>query len=476
MKETKLIDALRQLSTRERTRYGELACSPFFNKNQKVRRLVGHILKAAPDFDTPGLDKGVVFAVVFGKGKAYDEYKLNNIISDAGQLLYEYLAQHRLQNEPLSRRTFLIEELIARRLGRHLPQAIRRNHQLLEQEESRSVAYFLQEHRLAEQQDRFALIRETRSFNPYLQDMSDALDRYYWCSKLRIACDMASRNQAISAAYQCHFIETIQEAYRQAPPVLQQQPALQAYFTALQMLETEAEEHYRALRSLLQSQPPLPREELYDLYDYAQNFCVKKINSGQTQYYAEILAQYKEMLDRRILLRQGYLTQWSYINIVTAGIRLREFEWTEQFIRTYREQLDPEVRDNVYAYNLATLYFEQGHFARALQSLQDVEFSDAFYHMAAKLIQLKSYYELDETEAFFSLIEASRKYIRRNRQLSDYQKQSNTNFLKLVSRLFNFRLRGVQPPQLEQLARELDSNKPFANKGWLRGKIGELNG
>ena len=179
--------------------------------------------------------------------------------------------------------------------------------------------------------------------------------------------------------------------------------------------------------------------------------------------------------DRR-MCRLGYLTQWSYINIVTAGIRLREFEWTEQFIRTYREQLDPEVRDNVYAYNLATLYFEQGHFARALQSLQDVEFSDAFYHMAAKLIQLKSYYELDETEAFFSLIEASRKYIRRNRQLSDYQKQSNTNFLKLVSRLFNFRLRGVQPPQLEQLARELDSNKPFANKGWLRGKIGELNG
>ncbi|MCB0589081.1 MAG: hypothetical protein KDD06_27580, partial [Phaeodactylibacter sp.] len=77
---------------------------------------------------------------------------------------------------------------------------------------------------------------------------------------------------------------------------------------------------------------------------------------------------------------------------------------------------------------------------QALQSLQGVEFSDAFYHMAAKIIQLKSYYELEETEPFFSLLEASRKYIRRNRQLSDYQKQSNSGFLKIAGKLKNLRL------------------------------------
>ena len=32
-----------------------------------------------------------------------------------------------------------------------------------------------------------------------------------------------------------------------------------------------------------------------------------------------------------------------------------------------------------------------------------------FYHVSAKIIQLKSYYELEETEPFFSLLEASRK-------------------------------------------------------------------
>lgn len=472
MYDSKLADALRLLSARERSQYRDFVCSPFFNKNRKVRRLVEQVLKAAPDFPAAALKKEAVFEATFGKETAYDEYRLNNVISDALQLLLEYLAQQRLQKEELSRRTFLTEELLSRRWSRHLPQALRRNMQLLEKAESRSFSYFLHQHHLAGQQDRFALLRETRSYTPHLQDMNDALDRYYWCNKLRLACDMASRNQAISAGYQCHFIEDI----LRRPAVLQGEPALEAYYTALRMLETEAEENYLALRRILQQHPPLPLEELYDLYDYAQNFCVKKINSGQTEYYGEILELYKEMLEHRILLRQGFLTQWSYINIVTAGIRLREFDWTEWFIRTYREQLDPAVRDNVYTYNLAALYFEQGRYDRALQSLQDVEFSDAFYHMAAKLIQLKSYFELNETEAFFSLLEASRKYIRRNRQLSDYQKQSNANFLKLAARLFNFRLRGAPPAQLSLLARELDSDKPIANKGWLRGKIRGLNG
>ena len=247
------------------------------------------------------------------------------------------------------------------------------------------------------------------------------------------------------------------------------------------MLQSEEGHHYREARRLLYHNPHVfPREELNDLYDYVQNFSVKKVNSGQTQYYEQILDLYKEMLSRELLLRNGYLTQWTYINIVTAGIRLQDFEWTEQFIHTYKANLAPEVRDNVYTYNLAALEFERKNYHQALQSLQDVEFSDAFYHLSAKIIQLKSYYELEETEPFFSLLEASRKYIRRNRQLSDYQKQSNAGFLKIAGKLNTLRLQLAIThnrqlrQQLEQLEQEISQAEAIANKGWLRQKVREL--
>ncbi|MCO6493385.1 MAG: hypothetical protein J5I98_33500 [Phaeodactylibacter sp.] len=478
---SKLVDALRQLDTRERTKFRELVHSPFFNKNRKVRRLTDHVLEYAPDFQDEALEREKVHAAVFGARAPYDELRLNNVISDTLQLAYEYLAQQAWRQEEPVRRAYLMKAFFQRRMERHIPHNARRYRQVLEKSDGRSCQFFHHRQLLAGQMDRHALLHEERGYNEHLQEMNDALDLYYFCSKLRIACDMANRNKAIRASYQCHFIDTLLEAFGQAPPWLREEPALQAYLQTLLMLRGEEENHYREARRLLLQNPHVfPREELNDLYDYVQNFCVKKINSGQTQYYEQILDLYKEMLNRGLLLRNGFLTQWTYINVVTAGIRLRDFEWTSHFIHAYREHLAPEVRDNVYNYNLAALEFERGNYQQALQSLQDVEFSDAFYHMAAKIIQLKSYYELEEAEPFFSLLEASRKYIRRNRQLSDYQKQSNAGFLKIAGKLYNLRLQlGLGKnqrlrQQLRHLEGELQQAGAVANKGWLRQKVGEL--
>lgn len=477
----KLIDALRQLNTRERTRFRELVHSPFFNKNRKIQRLTGYLLEYAPDFQDLALNKEQAFAAVFGAVFPFDELRLNNVISDTLQLLYEYLTQCALEQEQPLKRAYLMKAILQRRMDRHIPHSVRRYQQLLDQTEGRSHQYYFHRQLLAGQMDRYALLQEERGYSEHLQEMSNTLDLYYFCNKLRTACDMASRNKAINAGYQCHFIDTLLQAFEQAPGWLRQEPALQAYHQTLLMLQGEDTQNYQEVRRLLYHNPHVfPREELNDLYDYAQNFCVKKINSGQTQYYEQILDLYKEMLERELLLRNGYMTQWTYINIVTTGIRLQDFEWTEQFIHDYRERLAPEVRDNVYTYNLAALEFERKNYQQALQSLQDVEFSDAFYHMSAKIIQLKSYYELEETEPFFSLLEASRKYIRRNRQLSDYQKQSNAGFLKIAGKLNNLRLqRGLSGnrylrQQLRQLENELIQARAIANKGWLRQKMKEL--
>ena len=481
MTDSKLIDALRQLNTRERTQFRELVYSPFFNKNRKIRRLVDYVLQYAPGFEDPALVKEKVFPAVFGPGDAYNELRLNNVISDTLKLLYEFLAQQALSQEEPIKRAYLMKAFLQRRMERHIPQNARRYRQLLDKKEGRSHQYYHHRQLLASQLDRHALLHQERGYSEYLQEMNNNLDRYYFCHKLRTACDMASRNKAINAGYECHFIDTLLDTFENAPDWLHREPALQAYHQTLLMLRGEEEHHYREVRRVLYHNPNVfPREELNDLYDYVQNFCVKKINSGQTHFYEQVLGLYKEMLSRGLLLRNGYLTQWTYINIVTTGIRLQDFEWTEQFIHTYKEHLAPEVRENVYTYNLAALEFERKNYHQALQSLQGVEFSDAFYHMAAKIIQLKSYYELEETEPFFSLLEASRKYIRRNRQLSDYQKQSNSGFLKIAGKLKNLRLQiGITGSrQLRQalrlLQQELNQPGAIANKGWLRQKVREL--
>ena len=236
--------------------------------------------------------------------------------------------------------------------------------------------------------------------------------------------------------------------------------------------------HFHQLKlALKQHKKLLPLEELRTLYNYAINYCIQKINSGDNSFYQETLELYQTMLDDEIIFVNGYLTQWSYKNIITTGIRLHAYDWTAQFIHQYKSRLLPEERDNAFSYNLASLYYAQQDYTNALLQLQDVEFTDPSYHLGAKIIQLKSYYELDETEAFFALIEAFKKYLLRNRQISDYRKKANLNFLKLAKLIFKLKTNQsyLTKKQIRekhaQIQEKMITWEPIANKTWLEEQM-----
>lgn len=474
MQKTRLINILKELNIREMTRFNELVFSDFFNKNKKVRKLCDHIMQFRPHFDHPSLAKKMVFSLLFQK-VPYNELKLNNIISDLLQLLYEFLALQQYQKRPATHNQFLLSELLDRELHQYVEYNARRIHQNQQKTPYRNFEFYYENYHLYDQLDRYSLTKGKRGYDRNLQLKNDALDRYYLANKFRIACDMTSRNIVINAGYECHFLEELLALYHADKFELAQIPALQLYFKALQMLlKPNQGAYYFELKKLLEIHVDLfPQWELRILYNYGLNHCVRMINSGHSTFYQEILDLYKVLLDRKIIFKNNYLTQWSYINIVTAGFRLRDFDWTEHFIQTYKDYLLPEVRHNVYTYNLVALYFERKDYHQALQLLHSVEFTDAFYHLSAKIIQLKSYYELDEMEPFFALIEATKKYLTRNRQLSIYQKTSNANFLKLAYRIYNLRLKALSTKsknfqkqwlELEQLLLNMD---PLGNKSWL---------
>lgn len=471
MTDTLLLELLRKLETRERTRFRELVDSPFFNKNTKLRKLCHHLLTYAPDFRHPDLEKQTVHRKVFGK-QPYRDLAFNNLVSDLLQLCYQFLSVNRMKEQPEQELEYLCLELLDRDLPKQVSRQTRRWKMWREKREDRSYDYFHTDYLRHEKLDQLSLTGGQRRFGEDLQQQNDALDCYYFINKLRIACDMTSRNAVVNAGYECHFLEEIRQ-YQHSRSDLADLPLIQVYSQALRMLEAPRDTaHYYELKELLAIfRPVIPKPELRILYNYALNVCVRQINIGRSDFYQEIWELYKLLLSEGILLKNGQLSQWSYSNIITSAIRLGAYDWTEDFIRSYRDFLPDEVRENAYIYNLASLFFEKGDYTRALHLLLDVEFTDAFYHLSAKIIQLKVYFQLRETEPFFSLIEATRHYITRNRQLSDYQKRSNANFLKLAGRLFQQRLkqdwRSLKGVEREKFQQAIDQTQPLANKGWL---------
>ncbi len=469
MRNTKLVALLKKLNPVEIRKFNDFIISPFFNKNKKVQMVGNLVLENAPKFDSEELDKRKVFEKVY-LNKQYNELQINNLISDLLQLLYDFLAQQHFSKQQLLQKKYLLKELLQKDAPQHFEKTIRRYQQIESKKEERSFDFFLEKKDFYSQLDQYIQSKVKRQYDENLQLESDSLDLSYFISKLHIACNMVSRNIVINANYECNFLEEIL-VFCKKNKHLKNHPALQVYYKTLEMLQGKGEEEfYFDLKKLLEKHYAIfPKEELFTLHNYALNFCIKKINSGQESFYQEILELYKVLLQQKIIFLDGYLSQWTYKNIVTTGIRLKDFKWTEQFIYEYQKSLVAKERNNALAYNLATLFHAKSDYRNALLQLQDVEFTDTNYHLGAKIIQLKSYYELNEEEAFFALIEAFKKYILRSKDLSKYRKEANANFLKLVKKIFQLKnKRGkLFLQKKENVEVLLGTLEPIANKSWL---------
>jgi len=471
MKDSRLVKILKTLSTREKTKFKEYIFSPIINKNLKIRRLAEYILSFAPHFESNTFSRKNAFKVSFQE-EGFRELSFNNVCSDLLQLLYDFLAFKEYQELKTWQKELQMRALRKRELYDQAGRVDKRFAQIQKQSIFKSYEFYLTEYQRFDQLDQLSMTKGKRGYDENLQLKNNHLDLFYFTNKLRIACDMYSRNTVVNAMYECYFLDDIEREIS----FFDQTPAIQIYFKVLQMLRAKTDQgHYKELIILLENNLQIfPSNELRTIYNYALNYCVKQINFGNSDYYQEILALYKVLLQEKIIFKNGYLTQWTYINIIAAGIRLKNYDWTETFIHNYKEFLQPENRDNVYGYNLAVLYFEQKKYDQALSQLMDITFTDPFFHLSAKLIQLKCYYMLHETEALFSLAEASRQYISRNKQLSDYHKKSYNHFFKMATKIHQLSLNAgiITENKLEKnrhkLQSQLQSLEPLANKGWLK--------
>ena len=481
MQKTRFIQLLSQLEEQEQLAFKSYLANDQQDKNQALQILYGTILKERPNFSEKRLNKLALWEKV-NPQKSYKELAFNNLLSNLLQKLYEFLTIKIVEKDKVIQTNLLLAHFKQREIHDFIPFLIKRLEIQLNKSKHQTNDYFWQQLEINAYKDYAEIIQEKRSYNIFLQKENDYLDLYYHLEKLRIAVDMLSRQTVVNLDYRPTHLEEILKHYEHHPDLLSTHPAIHIYWQALQMLRNqENEAAYFKLKTLLSNHFHIfPLQEARTLYNYLLNYCVRKINTGSGQFYEEILGLYQFLLQAQLLEQQGKLTQWTFINILTTGLRLQNYDWTEDFVHRYKNALDPNTRDNVYAYSLASIYFEKGDLGKALSLLQSVAFTDAFYQLAAKIIQLKIYYLEEEADAFFSLNLATQRFLSRNRQLSAYQTKSNQNFLKLIKRLLQLKVKAKYlqqsryQAQVQKLKDRIKHTQILGNRKWLEQELEAL--
>jgi hypothetical protein len=252
---------------------------------------------------------------------------------------------------------------------------------------------------------------------------------------------------------------------------LQNEPLVALHIALLRVLTDEQEEaHFHTAITLLNAHYALlnPYEQR-DRYLVVINYAIRKINKGEIIYFQKTLDFYKTLLENKTLLQNNILQVWDYKNIITAGLRVENYDWVETFLYEYNEKLPDSFRENALNYNLAKLNFDRKNYKKVIDLLQIVEYSDFTYIFGSRSTLLKTYYELGEYEAMESAAESFRLFLLRNKTASINTKKSYQNFIRFIKKAIKIPIN--QPLLREKLIANIHETSLIADKKWLLEKL-----
>jgi tetratricopeptide (TPR) repeat protein len=232
------------------------------------------------------------------------------------------------------------------------------------------------------------------------------------------------------------------------------------------------ESHYRLLKKeIFENGHLFPIEEMRVIYLLTINYCIGRINAGISAFFRESFDLYRGGLENGTFLENGVLSRFTFQNAVTSGLNLREFEWVENFIKSYNKLLDEKHQESFVHFNQARLYFEQKDYDRGMKLLAQSDYDDILMTLNARAMLLKIYYELNEFDALDSLIESMSSYLQRKKVMG-YHRNIFKNLIYCTKKLLKAIPGNVE--QIEKFKSEIQAIEPLMERKWLLEQLDKL--
>jgi len=474
MRETKLYSTLVQLDGFELNRLHRFILSPYFNRNDAIIRLFEWVKEDLKSPNGQQITKEDLWEICFSDEEPFNDGRFRKLQSDLLRLIEEYYAQESFEANPIHKAKYLLESIYENKLEHLKLSALKTAQRLAENQKLKPASFYYYQYEIEQIKYDLSKSQVERSEKSNIEDIAQNLDRFYLAEKLRYYCTILNHQHVAALDYKMLFIDEIiqhveSHGYDDVPPI-------RIYYQILQTYKfPDDRSHYDKLRELISSYYQLfPEAQIKEILDAAFNYCILKSNTGSLEFVRELFKLYVETLENKLILVKEQITPWSYKNIITAGLRLSEFEWVEKFIYDYNPLLDEKFRDNALTFNLAQLYFYKKDYERVIRQLSQVDYEDMTYNLNSKTLLMASYFELDEMEALNSLLDTFRVYLNRNKNIPQIRRKHYINTINIVRKLA--KIKSGDKKEVEKMEKEIESTQGIVSKNWILEKLTTLKG
>ncbi len=461
MQKSKLIQVINQLSSQDIRDLKKFLRSPFFNHRADVVLLFEYLIS-----DNDKIEAESIFTKLYPE-QAYNAIQLRLVMSYLFLSIEKYLAVSELLEDEQLRKIQIAKAYKKRNLPKQVQRTIKEGIKALQKKKQRNTDWY--NHSFQMQFEQFQLkSTDTPTDELNRQELSDTLDIAYLIAKLRQVCLLLSHQSIYKSEFDIGFLAPLIDFLKGS--TYQSIPAIAVYYHCYFMLiEPENQDHFNVFKKLLLKKGTIfSTWEIRDLYLQAINYCIKRINDGESNYFDEVMDLYKEGLQKSYLLENGMLSRFTYHNIVSAGLKTKDYDWSDGFIFQYKKNLERKYRESAFSFSLAKLHYHRKNYDAALGMLQKSNYRDLLLNLGAKTLLLKIYYELDEFDLLEAHLEAMKNYIRRKRVIGYHQKNYR-NIIKLTQKLLS--LNGNDKMKMEILSNQIQKADPLTEREWLEEQL-----
>ncbi len=482
MKHSRLIRQLSCLSPAEIKRFSDFVEVPFFGFSSKTTKLAKYLIALYPDFPAQQVEKKRVFKWLFPSKQPFFDQAVHDQFSLVNKCFQRFLAYTQFEQDEAQKQLYVLKAYAEKRDPENALRTLGKAEKIRHHPHAFSPNGHLQLFSMYQEANKLQAKRSLKKGNDHLAMMVSQLDQFYLISKLKYACEMLNRQTIFNIAYDQQWTQILVDQLTQNAAIFPDNPLISIYHQIYRLLQSPSDEGYQAIQDELElNKEKIAHEEKANMYSFLQNHCIRQLNAGHPYYLKELFLLYQTLLEEQILIdTQGFIAHPHIKNIVTVGLRLQKYEWVRDFLETYKDRIHAQHREDAFHYNLAQYHYEQKQYRQALKLLTQINYSDLFYQLDARMLQMRVYYEMEEDDSLLYLVKAFKTFLKRNQELSKRQYAPYENLLQLAQKAYRLKIKQGSMPQgkyqekLEKLQQTIASTQAIANLHWLKRKVQEL--
>jgi hypothetical protein len=466
MFESKALRILQTLSPAERRRFKKWIQSPIHNPNDRISALYFYI-DQKNEWTERSLNKEKAFAVLY-PDNAYDDQIMRRLLSEFLSIIKAFLAYESLHERRTGDHLILSKLYRDRQLHADAEVELKLADEQLQLQPLRDAGFYLDAYRI--QEERFLQIA-SRDKATNVQALADELSRFFVAEILRTACVAASHQAMYKTHYTMPYLDLVLDdcslgRYDEAPVIL-------VYYHSYRCLTQVADAtHFFRLKPMLEGADQwLPMNELRQVFLFGINYCIRRVNTDDTSFMKEVFELYQMGLKQGIFIENGFLSRFTFKNIVAAALQLGEMEWTAAFINDYSPRLHIQFRDTYERFCRAKLCYERKDYAQVQSLLFNVVFDDIFLDLSARALLLKTYFETAEWRLLEGYVKTFEQFVRRKKSLG-YHGPNYLNLIHFTHRLMLWRSgkKTLGEAELASLREQIEAARPLTERVWLLGQ------